>query len=678
MNPSTYRPEMDGLRAVAVLAVLCFHAGFGMSGGFVGVDVFFVISGFLITGLIDKDLQAGQFSFLDFWERRIRRIFPALTVMVAITLAVGACCLMPEEFKSLGKSALSQTALVANFHFQKKADYFEGSAELKPLLHTWSLAVEEQFYLLLPVLLVFCRQLSRSRLISLLSVLAIVSFCGSVWGTYFAPSKTFYLLPGRAWELLLGSVLALACPLLALSLRFRSAISWAGLAGILFACIWYDRETRFPGANAVIPCLGTALIIFANSSGLTGVGKLLATRPMVMIGRLSYSLYLWHWPVLALMRTMSPTAPSASARFLAMALSFGLAWLSWKFVETPFRRAQHLSQRRVYGLAISCSLLVIGISWSVVFTEGFPNRLAQNTLQALKCGEVTEYPKAVITSIGAELPSEQLGTFLLWGDSHSLAISRTIDNLAKKSGTSGYLWWSPGVIPVPGVQDFFCENSTIQQNEKTMEFIKSHRIPHVILAARWNLYIELSKYGNRHLLAERQTDDPTPESARRLFRQGLGKMLDELKSQGVTVWLMKQVPEQEIPEPRFAAIRSSQYGWKAPRGISIERYRSQQAALDRILDELCKGREEYVHILDPLSFCFEDTGFSKICHQSYSYYFDGDHLSWYGAQELLSPMFQPILRQIPHTSKIAGPVSASDEKPMIQQAVHQSTETIIR
>jgi len=673
MSRSTYRPEIDGLRAIAVLAVLFFHAGFGFSGGFVGVDIFFVISGFLITGVIYQDLQTHQFSFFEFWERRIRRIFPALTVMVVVTLIAGACCLLPNEFLALGESAIAQSTLVANLHFEEKTGYFDGPADLKPLLHTWSLAVEEQFYLLLPPLLVLCRRLSRLHLILLLSVLAVTSFCWSVWGTYTFPSRAFYLLQGRAWELLLGSVLALGLPCISLSRRLCSVISWTGLGGILFACLWYDRGTRFPGANAAIPCLATALIIFANSRGLTSAGKLLATWPLVKTGRLSYSLYLWHWPVLALLRTIFEVELPFTVRLLVIALSFVLAWLSWKFVETPFRRTQNLSRRQIYGLAISCLFLVFAASWSITFTKGFPNRLSGNVKKTLKFGEVIsnlEYPSKTLVPIGAELSSGQQGAFLFWGDSHAYAVSDTISNLAMVSGISGYLYWAPGAIPVPGIQRFLPGIGVPeQQKREIMEFIKSHGIQHVILAARWSSYIELSEHGNKALLAEKQMDYRTPESARRILRRGLGNMLDELKSSGVTVWLMKQVPQQDIMDPRFALARSLQFGWKTPRGITVEKYRAQQAAANGILDEF---RGEHVHVLDPTVFCFDETGCSRMYSQSRSYYVDDDHLSTYGAQVLLSPMLRPVLSQISHTSNIADRSSSPELSQPIQQAAHET------
>lgn len=297
-----YRPDVDGLRAGAVLAVILFHAGLGFSGGYIGVDVFFVISGFLITSLIVSDLQEGKFRLANFWERRARRIIPALAVVVLGTLIAGWFLLLPREYAALGKSAACQSVFGANFYFYRTTlgGYFAGVADEMPLLHTWSLAVEEQFYLIVPLTFAavfrFPRLRTRRVLLALFGAGILVSFLASLYGVAHYRIAAFYLLPTRAWELLVGSALAIF-PLTWMTKHrpTREILSFVGLAGILVPCWFYTGKTPFPGLAALPPCLGTALIIWSNSplghaTVPTSLSRLLATRPVVFVGLISSSI----------------------------------------------------------------------------------------------------------------------------------------------------------------------------------------------------------------------------------------------------------------------------------------------------------------------------------------------------------------------------------------------------
>ncbi|HYK43019.1 MAG TPA: acyltransferase, partial [Thermoanaerobaculia bacterium] len=312
----SYRPEIDGLRGVAVVLVVLFHAGFGCPGGYVGVDVFFVISGFLITSLIWKDLEGERFTFARFWERRARRIVPALVAVVAATLFAGWFLLLPADYERLGRSAASQAVFAANVHFWLTGGYFAPAAAEQPLLHTWSLALEEQFYWIVPValFLVFgARRFERRRSSMILAAIGcgiVSSFTLSVWGVAHHPSAAFYLLPTRAWELLLGSLVAFlpmrSQPSQGRAVRELAAIG--GVALILLAAFGYRATTPFPGAAALAPCLGAALWIRSNgretsaSPAPTLAGSVLSRPLPVFVGLASYSLYLWHWPFLAFAR----------------------------------------------------------------------------------------------------------------------------------------------------------------------------------------------------------------------------------------------------------------------------------------------------------------------------------------------------------------------------------------
>ncbi|RUQ46737.1 acyltransferase, partial [Corynebacterium pseudodiphtheriticum] len=299
MTTLAYRRDIDGLRAIAVLAVVLFHFGVpGFTGGFVGVDVFFVISGYLITTIIWREREAGRFSFVDFWARRARRILPALCVMMLTAVVVGWFLLAPKDYEELGRSIHNQVIFISNLFFMRQDGYFDVASDMKPMLHTWSLSVEEQFYIVFPLLLtLLSSQVKRWRMALL--VLALASFAACVWTLPRYPEKAFYLLPMRAWELLAGSLLAVmplrayrASPILA------QGISLASLALILVAVFGYDATTDFPGAAALLPVLGVVGLIWANGQQVTLVGQLLGSRVMVGIGLISYSWYLWHWPVL--------------------------------------------------------------------------------------------------------------------------------------------------------------------------------------------------------------------------------------------------------------------------------------------------------------------------------------------------------------------------------------------
>ncbi|MFZ5478814.1 MAG: acyltransferase family protein, partial [Myxococcota bacterium] len=300
---SRYQPEVDGLRAVAVLAVMAFHAApAAFRGGFVGVDVFFVISGYLISGIVAGGLAAGTFTVAGFYERRARRILPALGVVLAAVAVASVAVLLPRDLAAMGKSLAGVATMTANLVFLGEAAYFGGASDIKPLLHTWSLAVEEQFYLGYPLLLLAVHRVAPAWTGRCLAALAIASLGACAWVASAWPNATYYLAPFRAWELLLGGLLAVSPPPPVRAPLAREALGVAGLAAIGASVMLVTPATPFPVPGAVPACLGAAALIHAAGSGPSRVGGLLASRPAVAIGLGSYSLYLWHWPLLALVR----------------------------------------------------------------------------------------------------------------------------------------------------------------------------------------------------------------------------------------------------------------------------------------------------------------------------------------------------------------------------------------
>jgi peptidoglycan/LPS O-acetylase OafA/YrhL len=402
IQPSTissglkYRPDIDGLRAVAVLSVLAFHLGISRAGGgFVGVDVFFVISGYLISSIVFSEIATSRFSIIAFYERRIRRIFPALFVMLGVSSIFAFIYLFPSELVGYSKSMLAATTSSSNFYFWRHSSYFD-SPTSQPLLHTWSLAVEEQFYITFPLFLVLVRRFFPRRLKSAVVVLFCVSLLASAFVVTRNEDTAFYMPYTRAWELLMGTILSLRMIPALKSIFLRNLASCAGIASIAYSVVEYTQQTRFPGFSALAPCLGSALIIWAGESGSSLVSAVLSWRPVVFIGLISYSLYLWHWPVIVLRHmgillgvglaaSMNNAAFLSSHRFDMLAeflISLVLGVLSWRFVERPFRSGPlRLSGAPLFALASASMLALIGVSTWTIFAGGFKSRFPANAVQ---------------------------------------------------------------------------------------------------------------------------------------------------------------------------------------------------------------------------------------------------------------------------------------------------------
>jgi peptidoglycan/LPS O-acetylase OafA/YrhL len=369
-----YRREIDGLRALAVLPVIFFHAGFQtFSGGFVGVDVFFVISGYLITSIIFFEKQAGTFTFLNFYERRARRILPALFVVTCACLPFAWLLMNPHQLKEFSQSLVAVALFSSNILFWKQSDYFDAEAALKPLLHTWSLGIEEQYYLVFPALLMLVWRLGQRNISFFLLIIAAISLAAAQWGSVQQPEATYYLLPTRAWELLLGSFVAFSAyknddekfgaPL-------KQLFSFVGLALVVFSICWFNTKTPFPSLYALLPTVGAALIILFGTQE-TFVGKLLGSKVFVGIGLISYSLYLWHQPILAFLKISNRNnGLTIFQYFVFFIFTFGLSFITYKLVETQFRR-KALSRKSLFATVIIFTAILVLLGYSGHQTKGF-------------------------------------------------------------------------------------------------------------------------------------------------------------------------------------------------------------------------------------------------------------------------------------------------------------------
>lgn len=371
-----YRKEIDGLRAIAVLPVILFHAGFSIfSGGYVGVDVFFVISGYLITTILLNEFEEERFSLARFYERRARRILPALFIVMLACLPFAYMWMLPAQLKDFAQSLVAVVTFSSNILFWREDGYFAAAAELKPLLHTWSLAVEEQYYLLFPMFLMLAWQIGRKRVFWTVVIMAAVSLLMSEWGWRNNPSANFYLAQTRAWELLAGSICAFLT--VGRSDKSNNVLSAIGLAAIVVSIFVFDDNTPFPSVYALVPVVGTALIILYGRQG-TWVANLLSMRVFVGIGLISYSAYLWHQPLFAFARIRSLTEPSDILMAGLAVAALMLAWATWRWVEQPFRKRSDpelVTRRSVFVAsgAVGAVFVVLGLLGN--FGNGFEWRL---------------------------------------------------------------------------------------------------------------------------------------------------------------------------------------------------------------------------------------------------------------------------------------------------------------
>ncbi len=417
-----YRAEIDGLRAIAVLSVLAFHYGAPLRGGVTGVDVFFVISGFLITQILAGEIAAGTFSVLGFYERRMRRILPALLTMLAFALLAGKFLLMPGDYASLAKSSAAAAFGVSNFFFLANTGYFDQVADFLPLLHTWSLAVEEQFYLVWPLLLLALATVgSRTALAAILAVIVTIGCVASIVYFHVDPKSAFYMALPRAWELALGALLAFlpALPLLA-----GEIAAWVGLA-LIAAGFLVVSPSRFPGASALFPCIGAALVIWPRAQ-ITNASRLLGL--LAPIGLISYSLYLWHWPIWVYFRIYIENGKPSIAQAIGLAVvSIIISTLSYRYIEQPFRKPRWTAPRTV-AAGFASIMFVFCASMYVDSADGLPQRLpleaqAMRSMQVMwdwPCPETTRIngiPGGFCT-FGAPWQSAKRKT-MIWGDSHA-------------------------------------------------------------------------------------------------------------------------------------------------------------------------------------------------------------------------------------------------------------------
>ena len=653
-----YRLEIDGLRALAVLAVVVFHADSNLlGGGFVGVDVFFVISGFLITRIIHREVKENRFSLARFYERRVRRILPAFFAVLAVTTLISYFVVLPSSFKGVGRSISASSLSCSNILFWQEDGYFAAASEEKPLLHTWSLGVEEQFYIFLPLLVMLIARRSWKVQRIVYGLIGAVSFIASCVMLPKDPSLVFYNLPFRAWELLIGSWLAispLAGKLDDLSAGIKAKISAIGVVSILLVCVFYSRETTFPGYAAVFPCLGAACAIVGRGHGWAG--KILTAKPMVFVGKISYSFYLWHWPVLVLKGQFDPLAelPGYTV-YLSIVLSFFLAVLSWRFVEQPFRRSTFGTQRQAFASAVFAivAFAVLGIGIHVY--QGVPQRfdakviaLDDNAAQATQNSLDSFRQSGTLNRavLGSNVPPK----LCVFGDSHSIAIASFLAQEFQKKNASVLHFYAAATAPIDNV-DFNFNSDGREQVSTAIEFLEaSEDIEAVVLIGRWSNYVigpdpdlgtfERGKPKLPYIRAVGATGNASAQEAQQLFEQGIESTVRRLQKTGMQVIIVYPIPEVGFHVPRTLAklelLGRSASEFRRPASSYFERHEFATRVLDQFEFPNVSRVFSHVYFLD---------GEQMIVHlQGDPLYEDDDHLNLLGVEKIANEILRLIDR----------------------------------
>ena len=585
-----YRPDIDGLRAVAILSVMAFHIWpWRVSGGFVGVDVFFVISGYLISSILFSEIASNRFSVLTFYERRIRRIFPALFAMLIVVSAVISFFLLPNELIEYAKSVISATTSTSNFYFWGHSGYFQAPMS-KPLLHTWSLAVEEQFYLTFPMFLLLTRRFASRFLKHAVILLFFLSLAASIVAVRYSPNTAFYMPYTRAWELLLGTLLSLRLFPRLPQAWLRNAVTLAGMGLIAYSALRYLPQTPFPGLAALAPCGGAALIIGAGESGRTLVGRALSWKPVVFVGLISYSLYLWHWPVIILSDlglsvnlsgalSHSPLAlwlqrSSLLARFV---ISILLGILSWRFVERPFRRSSswRIERKPLFAFSAAVVVALVALSGVVISANGFPRRFPRRAVQVasfrlppdLMIGQlgdcaITRKNQTMVFEDGHCLdidPSKK--SYLLLGDSHAYSLWNGLKvSLPNSNVLLAAAWGCSASIDRDAYREHLGEVSRVcgeMMNFIFQKYLPAHTVEALLVNYRWN---------SRDL-------------------NGLGGVVTWAKAHGIRVVLFGPVAEYDAPLPRLLAYSIA---WNKPK-LAHQHLAPYSAVLDSEMRNLAEN-----------------------------------------------------------------------------------------
>ena len=632
-----YRAEIDGLRALAVIPVILFHAGFELfSGGFVGVDVFFVISGYLITTILIEDIENKRFSIVNFYERRARRILPALFFVMLVCIPFAWIWMIPSQIKGFSQSLVAVSLFASNILFWRESGYFDAAAEEKPLLHTWSLAVEEQYYLLFPIFLILAWRFGKNRVFWMIVVMTAMSLLLSEWGWRNKATANFYLAPARAWELFAGSIAAFVIQ--KQGIQKNNLLSLLGLAAIIFSIFFYDETTPFPSVYALVPVLGVVLLVlYAEKETLAA--KLLSTRGFLGIGLISYSAYLWHQPLFAFARIQSVYEPSL---FLMLILSIGsltLGYLSWRYIEIPWRSKGLIGRTSVFVFSFTGLIFFTSIGYLGHKANGFIEKQSM-----LKFADLN-YDN---TKLGYDKCNDELDTIepklsycfrasgkindVVFGDSHA---DDKFHGIVKSIPSRG--WMLIGNISCPPLMNVNVKSADgtlcTERLNKVFDFFDKHNdIERVVLSFSHmyplDTYIAADHIKRRFKITDRLLEDKeglvnTPIE---VFEIGLRRTVEYLREKEVSIVLLTDIPELKfMPEDCIAKKVSCEFS----RLEVLERQKIHRNLLNEISREF-----EGVSVFDSLNiFCGTRVEKCSILKDGRTLYRDSHHLSHFGSIE---------------------------------------------
>jgi peptidoglycan/LPS O-acetylase OafA/YrhL len=644
-----YRPDIDGLRAVAVVPVVLYHSGLGFQGGYVGVDIFFVISGFLITKIIYTLVTEGKFSFVEFYDRRIRRLFPALFAMLLAVAAWAAVYLISLDLRDFGASLAAATSYVSNFYFfVATRGYFHQGVDTLPLLHTWSLAVEEQFYIVVPfAIFALAWGTARRWHVPVIGAMSVVSFALCVWMTRHHAQAAFYLLPPRAWELGIGGLLAIGA-FEARSRRGREFLAFGGLIAILFAVFQFSEATPFPGWRVAIPTLGTAAILSAGRSGSI-VNRLLATAPFTLVGKVSYSFYLWHWPVIlaSTYGALGPTTVRSS--LLCVFVSFVLAVLSWHYVERPFRQRRLLPDAKSLFLgAAFATVAAVGVGLFFYYSNGLPQRhtallgtltdRSQSRHARPECHHVT-HERAAADRLCVRGAPGAAATFVLAGDSHADALSDGLFAAARTRGVAGVQFTSDGFVPLLGRFSLQGERQDILAPAFATYVRRHPQIRTIVLTAYWSHYATGRNYRwPLRIYIDEGYDGSGAAYNPIAFRHALERLVKAFPDRRFI--LLDDNPSGKVLDPREYVRVLYVTGSAPPPGLPRDSADAQRASYEPILKSVAAANRNVVYVPVLWRLCGREMC-PLFLRDGVSLYSDGDHLSR-AASERLSPALEVV------------------------------------
>lgn len=637
-----FYPEIQGLRAISIIAVILFHLGVGvLPGGYAGVDVFFVISGFVITRMIAGELERGTFSVARFYKHRVVRLLPNLFLMIAASVVISYLVLKPYDFLQYAKSLQFSAIYLTNMVFARQQGYFDLSGDVKPLLHTWSLSIEEQFYLVFPVLLILLYRL-RSHRIAVLALIALAS----LWVRFDyiqqqLPSEGFFSFAGRVWEFVAGALVALMPAALKDRLSGNEALSLAGLALILASLLFLDESVPYSGILLLVPCLATALVIACGSG--TRAGRWLGGKTLVFIGGLSYSLYLWHWPLIVWFHNADHGLGRIAEISLLLLLTAAISYVAWRFVEEPFRdNREKFSGRMVAGMTLAFAAFCIGIGSYIYAQRGMEERFpawveVEKNVAAFDfaaatgtqpgypagCG-IGDEPNAAdprFCTFGDAASKER---FLLLGDSHARAAFPAFKAAAEDAHAAGVMAIFAGCPPLFGVSSFdgakdICAKSF---DERVGKLIADGGFSKVFLVAHWSLYSEGKPDGRpSHLVSDAETASRDAASSKQVMARHLRETIARINKQGIAVVIMHSVPI--LPK----MVQDLPAGYTQP----LARIREQNRFMDDFVREWQGGG---LSVIDPTPiFCGE--GVCRTRDDGLVLYTDNNHVSPAGAARLV-------------------------------------------